>query len=179
MSGPLPITPETKVADLLEAYPALETVLIELSPHFSALKNPILRRTVAKVATLAKAAEMAGIPIRRLILTLRQAAGQAAEEAPDVSPDSPTALPDTPPPDWLDLTRVRETIDAEALLAAGEHPIGRVQRTLRELAEGELLCLTSSFRPIPLIELLAKAGHRAYVREEPPGLYRTYVIRGR
>ena len=46
------ITPKTKVLELIETYPELEDVLIEYAPAFKNLKNPVLRRTVAKIATL-------------------------------------------------------------------------------------------------------------------------------
>jgi hypothetical protein len=45
------ITPQTKVGELLDAYPELESILFELSPAFAKLKNPILRKTVARIAT--------------------------------------------------------------------------------------------------------------------------------
>ena len=41
------ITPETKVGELLTHYPELEELLLQFSPAFATLKNPILRRTVA------------------------------------------------------------------------------------------------------------------------------------
>ena len=75
----IPITPETRIAELLEAYPALEGVLLQQSPHFRHLKNPLLRKTVARVATLEKAAQMSGIPVRRLVAVLRDAAGLPGE----------------------------------------------------------------------------------------------------
>jgi len=80
MTAKLAITPATRVAELLEAYPDLEELLIQQAPAFKALKNPILRRTVAKVATLEKAAQVAGIPARQLVSALRQAVGQAPED---------------------------------------------------------------------------------------------------
>ena len=39
----IPITPETKVGEMLEAYPQLEEVLLEISPTFRKLRNPVLR----------------------------------------------------------------------------------------------------------------------------------------
>lgn len=48
---------QTKVAELLGAYPQLEEQLLKLSPTFAKLKNPILRRTVAKVTSLQQAAK--------------------------------------------------------------------------------------------------------------------------
>ena len=59
------ITPETKVGALLDAYPELEAVLIELAPPFRKLKNPVLRRTVARLTSLAQAAK-----VGRLFVTL-------------------------------------------------------------------------------------------------------------
>ncbi|MHC4830644.1 MAG: DUF1858 domain-containing protein [Planctomycetota bacterium] len=44
----LPITPETKVAQLLQHYPELEETLIAMAPAFKKLRNPVLRRSVAK-----------------------------------------------------------------------------------------------------------------------------------
>lgn len=46
------ITPSTTVYAILDSYPELEEVLIGMAPAFKKLKNPILRNTVAKVATL-------------------------------------------------------------------------------------------------------------------------------
>jgi hypothetical protein len=48
----LSIEPSTKVAALLDRYPELEDVLIEMALPFKKLRNPILRRSVAKVASL-------------------------------------------------------------------------------------------------------------------------------
>lgn len=41
------ITPETKLKDILDTYPELERVLLEISPAFAKLQNPLLRKTVA------------------------------------------------------------------------------------------------------------------------------------
>jgi ABC-type thiamine transport system ATPase subunit len=71
------ITPETQVAELLERWPALEPVLVSISPHFEALRHPVLRRTVAKVATLRHAAQVSGVPLVDLVTRLREAAGLA------------------------------------------------------------------------------------------------------
>ena len=46
------ITSSTKVAALLEEYPELEDVLMAMAPPFKKLRNPFLRKSVAKVASL-------------------------------------------------------------------------------------------------------------------------------
>ena len=57
------ISPEMKVATLLKEYPSLEDTLYEIAPAFSKLRNPILRRTVAKATSLRQAAKVAGVEL--------------------------------------------------------------------------------------------------------------------
>lgn len=171
----IPITPETKIAELLEAYPELEEVLIRQSPHFKALKNPILRKTVAKVATLERAAQMSGIPVRRLVSVLREAVGLPGEPGADLGPELTPAAVDAVAPAWFDEAKVAVRIDADALLAKGEVPLPRVHQAVREVPAGSLLCVRSAFRPAPLLEALHKAGHRTYVTMAAPDAFHTYV----
>ena len=78
--GLLHIQPSTKVAALLDAYPELEDVLIKMAPPFKKLKNPVLRKSVAKVATLQQAAIVGRIDVTSMIDHLRRAVGQAPIE---------------------------------------------------------------------------------------------------
>jgi hypothetical protein len=172
-----PITPATKVADLLDSWPELEDVLIARAPAFRRLKNPVLRRTVARVATLEQAAGVGGVAVRDLVGALRRAAGIGPEEAlVDGSPASPAT--DEAPPDWLEASRVVATLDADALLETGEVPLPRVNERARALAAGELLRVDSGFRPAPLVEALSKRGFRSFVREVTPGRFETFFSRG-
>lgn len=61
------LRPDTKVHDLLSAYPFIKEYLIELHPHFKKLNNPIMLQTLGRIATLEKAAGAAGIPIDEFI----------------------------------------------------------------------------------------------------------------
>ncbi|MBR9976721.1 MAG: DUF1858 domain-containing protein [Bacteroidetes bacterium] len=78
----LEITPQTKVAELLEAHPQLEDVLIDMAPAFRKLKTPLLRRTIARVATLRQAAMTGDLPVSDVVGRLREAVGQPPYEAP-------------------------------------------------------------------------------------------------
>jgi len=62
---------KTKIDHLLERHPFLLEYLITLSPKFEHLKNPIMRKTVGKVATLEKAAAIGGLDLDNLIRALR------------------------------------------------------------------------------------------------------------
>lgn len=155
MSG-LPITPETKVGELLEAYPELEETLVGLAPAFSKLKNPILRKTVARVATLAQAARVGGVEVRTLVGTLRQAAGLPGEPTAAEAAAAGEVL--EAPPAWHDESKVAATIDADEILAKGDHPLGAVQGAAAALPKGGELLLLSSFLPAPLVDAMRKKG---------------------
>jgi hypothetical protein len=59
--------PSTKVHDLLSEYPFIKEYLIQLHPHFKALNNPLMMKTVGRVATLDKAASAVSIPFDTFI----------------------------------------------------------------------------------------------------------------
>ena len=79
----LNITPKTKIAELLSAYPQLEEKLVKMSPAFEKLKNPILRKTIARITSLQQAAMAGNINVGDLINKLRQEVGQTSVEVLD------------------------------------------------------------------------------------------------
>ncbi len=61
------IGPKSKIADLIKAHPFLLDYLVEQSPEFARLKNPLLRKTLGKVATVQMAASMGGLNLGELL----------------------------------------------------------------------------------------------------------------
>ena len=66
------IDASTKIADLLDQYPFLENFLVTVSPKFKSLKNPMMRKTIGKVASLKQVAAIGGIPLERLLKSLSE-----------------------------------------------------------------------------------------------------------
>jgi len=163
---------QTKVGELLDAFPQLEDTLLALSPTFAKLKNPVLRRTVAWIATLEQAARMAGLSPQTLVARLREAAGLPSGAA-EIAADAVSA-PDQGAFHWIAAGRVVETIDADAMLETGEHPLGHLARRVNELRPGEVICVRSSFRPVPLVETLAQRGAEGHITAERAGRFATY-----
>src|SRR5512146_1781953 len=87
------VTPDSKLGDLLARWPHLEELLVAMSPHFKALRTPVLRRTVAQVATLRQVSTVSGVPLGTLVERLRAGAGLAPAEVPvdgdDVAAERP------------------------------------------------------------------------------------------
>ncbi|MGC8926736.1 MAG: DUF438 domain-containing protein [Myxococcota bacterium] len=61
------INENSKVLGLIEQYPFLMDFLVSYNSKFSALKNPITRNTIGRVATLQMAAGIAGVDVKKLI----------------------------------------------------------------------------------------------------------------
>ena len=163
------ITPETKVGALLDSFPHLEKFLIEMSPVFAKLRNPILRRTIAKVATIRQVAQTGNIPLGTMINSLRSAAGMEQKETMETG-DSGTAVE----PGWVKSSQIAKTLDARPMLEAGEHPIGMVMKELGELKAGEAFVLVTPFLPAPLIEMAQNKGFESFTRVEGKDFFRTY-----
>ena len=81
------ISANTKIDELLKQYPFLEDFLVTLSPKFKGLKNPIMRKTIGKVATLGKVAGIGGLEVDEFLAALtneiNRQAGKAAASTPD------------------------------------------------------------------------------------------------
>jgi hypothetical protein len=160
MDGKPVITPKTKVLQLLEAYPQLEEALIAVVPAFSRLKNPVLRKTVAKVATLQQAAAVGGIKAEELINRLRREVGQ------DLFAESAGKDYHTARPAWFDATRVTVKLDARPMLAAGEQPVNQAMAHLSAMAPGTIVMLNAPFLPAPLIDKGSSLGLEHWLVKE-------------
>lgn len=170
-TGPA-ITPEMKVAALLSEYPALEDTLYEIAPAFAKLRNPILRRTVAKATSLRQAARVAGIELSTMINRLRQAAGQAPDMSASSDGESASSKPE-----WVVPSEVSRSLDACAMIEAGEHPMGQVMGDLKQLSNGDIYELITPFEPAPLIDLARSKGFETWSDGSLEGIVRTYFRR--
>jgi hypothetical protein len=173
------ITPELRVSALLDSYPELEAVLVSLSPTYQALSNPVLRRTVAKVATLGQVAKVGNVAIGTLINRLREAVGQAScphEHHEHAGHDAPASPGEAPA--WAREDAVRLRFDARELIDAGEHPMPRVMSELASLAQGEVYLLVTPFVPAPLVGLAAGKGFAGFSERREPEVVFTYFRKG-
>lgn len=70
------INAKTGILELIKAYHHLEDVLIQYVPAFKKLKNPLLRNTIARIATLQQAAIIGKVKIKDLVSLLRKESGR-------------------------------------------------------------------------------------------------------
>ena len=155
------ITLQTKVWEFLEDYPELESELLSLSPAFAKLKNPILRRTIAKVTSLQQAASIAGIPAGALVMILRRTTGENVQTNEIVESDNNRKYTGERP-EWFSPERVVKTFDAISVLNSGDVPMAQILKSTGELLEGEIYEFRTPFLPTPILDILHGKGFKIW-----------------
>jgi hypothetical protein len=149
-----------KVLELIETYPELEDVLIEYAPAFKNLKNPVLRRTVAKIATLQQAAAIGGVKTEELINRLRKEVGQdsiSGEVGYQYNYQNPV---------WFTEDKIVKRFNASEMLAAEEHLVNQVIADLNHLEARKIYELKAPFLTAPLIDKANSLGLKHWVEQK-------------
>ena len=167
------ITPKTRIFDLLEAYPGLESVLIEMAPQFSKLKNPVLRKTIARITTLSQAAVIGGLKVEALVNRLRAEVGQSTVD---------TLLPEgsnynTTRPDWFQESQIVRRIAIADMLQAGEQPVHEVLGAIHKLDEGQILQVAAPFIPAPLLDKSLSMGCKHWLQAKGDATFEIYFAK--
>lgn len=170
MAEPFVITPETRIAALLDQFPDLEKSLVQMAPAFQKLRNPILRKTIAKVTSIRQAAKIANLPVAELVNRLRQEAGFSEQMEPEE-----TGQPAAERPDWVKNFPVARTLDARPMIEAGEHPLTLVLKELMDLPINHCYELITAFLPAPLIDTVANKGFRSWTVEKESQQFHTFI----
>ena len=164
------ITPKTKVHELIETYPELEDILIEIAPAFKKLKNPVLRKTVARMATLQQAASIGNVKTEELINRLRKEVGQEMFEG-----EAGTKY-NYIKPDWFSESKIEAELNASEMLAAGEQPVNQVMADLKNLAPGKIYRLRAPFLTAPIIDKATSLGMKHWIDQKSDEEFVIYFI---
>jgi len=169
------ITLETKIADLLNHYPDMKNILIAINPKFKKLNNPVLRRTIGRVAGVRQAAIVGGMDPIDLLGQLREAVGQTPLCEVCTDPSESCLMPtEEAAPEWIGVAP-KVVLNANEILDKEQNPLAIVRKALRGLDAGEILVIEADFRPEPLIDEFEKEGHLLYVTEKSGGKFLTYL----
>ena len=161
---------DTKVYDLLKAYPHLIDVLISLSPRYKKLKNPILKRTIARLASLRQASYLGGFTPEKLVNTLRAEVGQNP-----INDDMEEVEVSSIMPSWA---KVKPTayMNATKILDEDKNPLKIINKEYKKIKKDEVILLESDFIPSPLIDEMKKKNAIVVVtNSEKSGWFKTYI----
>jgi uncharacterized protein (DUF2249 family) len=167
------ITPKTKIYDLLEAYPELEEILIASAPEFKKLKNPVLRKTIARITNISQAATIGNLKVEELVNKLREKAGQGSlEQLDDIGAKYMTICPE-----WFRRESVAQTIDVREMLNRDEQPVHEVLSAIKKLNENEILEIIAPFVPAPLLDKTLSLNYKHWLDKKSEGEYRVYFCK--
>jgi TusA-related sulfurtransferase len=166
------ILPTTTVHELLSAYPDLEEKLIGIAPPFKKLQNPLLRKSIAKVATIKNIASVGNIPLDELINKLRDEVGQSKSRE---SYEDETYF--TTKPDWFSFERVSVSIVEEDVEDKDKMTVVTVLREAKKMKSGEIIELITTFLPAPGIDSMRSKGYSVWTMKDEGDKIRTYFLK--
>ena len=169
------IDANTKISALLRENPEALEAIVSLSPKFTKLRNPLLRKLMASRTTIGMASKIGGCRPEDFFAKLQPLGFQAssapvAEVAAQAAP-MPAFMKHLKPGDVVDL-------DVRPILAGGQDPFNLILKYVGELSPGQALRIINDFDPIPLVQLLGKRGFQTYGEVLDGGVFHTYFFKG-
>lgn len=168
------INPSTKVYDLLNTYPELEETLIGIAPPFKKLRNPILRKSIAKIATLKNISSVGNIPLNELINKIKKAVGQKITD--DQYEDEEYF---GVKPDWFSTDKISISIDEEKSKNKDQMTIVAILKEARNVKQGEIIELITTFLPAPGIDTMKSKGYSVWTIKEENNLIKSYFLKNK
>jgi hypothetical protein len=168
----LEITPTTTVYEMLNTYPELEDKLIEMAPPFKKLKNPALRKSVARVATLKHISSVGNIPLTELINKIRAEVGQ-----PLSSDTYDEEVYFTAKPDWFSKEKISASLVEGEAGDKDKMTVVAVLREAKRINTGEIIELITTFLPAPGIDSMRAKGYSVWTTKSEGETVRTYFLK--
>ncbi len=169
------ILASTKLRDALKEYPELKSVLVEMSPKFEKLNNPLVFRLVERWVTFGDIARVGGLSVCEVLHRVNSAIGMEKElfkRAPECIKETEKEEKRAEKPDWL--KEVRETVILDVRSREGFF-LNEILSTLKILKSDQILLVINSFYPAPLVKILEEEGHDLFYENPHPSEYRLYV----
>lgn len=170
-----------RLGDVLARDERMLEVIAAAAPQLRGLRNPVTRKMMARLATIAQVARMAGIEPDLLVHRINRAL--ESEPGADESPEATTTSTDgetgverqRPPAHLAALPRERiEDLDVREDLRNGREPFSRIMRARSALAAGGVLRLRATFEPVPLYAVMARQGFDHWTEELDAGDWRVW-----
>ena len=130
----------------------------------------MLRKSVAKVATLKHISAVGGIPLIELIRKLQIATGQSVTQDSFDDEEYYSSRPD-----WLSFDRISISIDEEKLEDHDRMTLVAILEKAKDLKKGDIIELVTTFLPAPGIDTMRLKGYSVCAEKGEDGL--TYFLK--
>lgn len=159
-----------KIYDIVTKYPEVKERLLSLSSKFQRLNNPAIFNTVARLTTVKKASEVAGIYINEFLYELNDAIGLGKEflefKKKDIFSKKEAYLKkeNDVKPEWAN--------NLKDFIVKDVREIGEPFFEVVEFSKkNNNFCIIQSFKPVPLITYLETLGFESYTEFKDNAYY--------
>ncbi|HQU56021.1 MAG TPA: DUF2249 domain-containing protein, partial [Chitinophagaceae bacterium] len=169
------INANTKIAKLIKLHPEALEAIIKISPKFTKLRNPLLRKVIAGRTSIAMASKIGSCTVNDFFHSLEplgfvvDTTIPAADEAKEKNP-LPSFLKNLSPEKIVNL-------DVRPVIEGGEDPLNQIIQKVNGIKPGQVLKIINSFEPTPLIKLLEKKCFEAHTEKINEELFHTYFFK--
>jgi len=155
-----PVAASDRVSEVLSRDTSLVEVFVRAAPQLAKLRNPAMRRVMARLVTIEQVARMAGVSCDTLLNDLNASLGIAPAASPMAS--APPSDERTAGPTVGSAARptgaTEVTLDVRNDLRAGREPFSTIMAAIAKLPTDDVLHLRTIFEPLPLYAVLEKRG---------------------
>ncbi len=170
-SGLIKITPQTKISTLIKANALVVEALATLNPHFTKLRNPVLRKLLAGRVTISDACKIANCKMDDFMRSMKdigfETSTTGAKDAP-IRIENKSVVFNCH--DALEL-------DVRPILSNREDPLKAILEATDRLQPNQCLKILNTFEPLPLIALLARKGFQYRIDRPEPELVITWFVK--
>ncbi|WKZ70083.1 MAG: DUF2249 domain-containing protein [Melioribacteraceae bacterium] len=173
------ITKEMRVSHVLQQYPDTLEIFIKASPHFSKLKNKILRKALAGRVTVEQAAKIGGVDLYNFLFELNKAINQLPDNFEKMMnrPKQEEELGTNKPEFLINAERGKiKELDVRPIIDEGKDPLSTIMNFVKNIADDEIFLLINSFEPLPLYTVLGNKGFEHFT-EKVDNTFKVYFYK--
>lgn len=169
------INANTKIASLLKHNAGALEAIVSLSPKFTKLRNPILRKVIAARTSIAMASKIGGCSVDDFFTRLKPLGFEIDKSTAPLENDNDKNTV----PAFMKNIAVHKIIelDVRPVINSGKDPLDIIVKKVKALETGAILKIINSFEPTPLIHLLGKQGFESYAETISDELVNTYFFK--
>lgn len=167
------INSQTKISALIKDNPNTIEAIVSVNPHFSKLRNPLLRGILASRTSLGDAARIGKCDIKALFKSLAEIGFEIEEEV--ILKEEKIENANSNILNAIKLSKVC-SLDVRPTLERGGDPFNEIMGALMKLQEGYALKVINSFEPTPLIKIANARGYASMVDAKEAAVY-TYFFK--
>ena len=168
------INANIKIASLLKHNAAALEAIVSISPKFTKLRNPILRKVIAARTSISMASKLGGCSVDDFFKKLQPLGFEIDQAAVVMKKENENK----PVPGFVNIGADKMIeLDVRSVIESGKDPLDIIVKKVKTLETGSVLKIINSFEPTPLMHLLGKQGFESYAETISDDLVNTYFYK--